>query len=51
MSGFGGLTVAVFPNGAAWYSVADNGLLASIDFAAPAVEAAKFGPMCPLGRR
>lgn len=51
MSGFGGLTVAVFPNGAAWYSVADDGLLASIDFAAPAVEAAKFGPMCPLGRR
>ena len=46
MSGFGGITLAMFPNGAAWYSVADDGLLASIDFAAPAVEAAKLGPIC-----
>src|SRR3546814_4557408 len=33
MSGFGGITVVTFPNGTAWYSVADDGLLASIDFA------------------
>lgn len=46
MSGFGGITVAMFPNGAAWYNVADDGLLASIDFAAPTVEAAKLGPIC-----
>src|SRR3546814_1708583 len=31
MSGFGGITVVTFPNGTAWYSVADDGLLASID--------------------
>ena len=46
LSGFGGITVAMFPNGMAWYNVADDGLLASIDFAAPAVEAAKFGAYC-----
>ncbi|WP_194269618.1 serine hydrolase [Stenotrophomonas sp. MYb238] len=47
MSGFGGITVAMFPNGVAWYSVADDGLLASIDFAGPAREAAKLGAICP----
>ena len=46
LSGFGGINVAMFPNGVAWYSVADDGLLASIDFAAPAVAAAKFGDYC-----
>ncbi|MGY1458000.1 hypothetical protein ACW5F0_05040 [Luteimonas sp. A534] len=46
MSGFGGITVAMLPNGVTWYNVADDGLLASIDFAAPAVEAAKLGPIC-----
>lgn len=46
MSGFGGITVAMFANGVAWYSVADDGQLASIDFAAPAREAAKLGPIC-----
>lgn len=46
MSGFGGITVAMFPNGAAWYNVADDGLLASIDFADPAREAAKLGAIC-----
>lgn len=49
MSGFGGITVALFPNGTAWYSVADDGLLDSIDFAAPAREAAKLGPLCAAG--
>ncbi|MGY1426158.1 serine hydrolase [Lysobacter sp. A289] len=46
MSGFGGITVAMFPNGVAWYNVADDGLLASIDFAVPAAEASKLGPIC-----
>ncbi|MCA0392561.1 MAG: serine hydrolase [Proteobacteria bacterium] len=46
MSGFGGITVAMFPNGVAWYNVADDGLLASIDFTAPAIEAARFGAYC-----
>lgn len=47
MSGFGGITVVMFPNGSIWYNVADDGLLASIDFAAPAAEAAKLGTYCP----
>ena len=46
MSGFGGITVAMFPNGAIWYNVADDGQLASIDFAAPAREIRKFGDYC-----
>lgn len=46
LSGFGGITVVMFPNGLAWYSVADDGLIASIDFAAPARQAAKFGDYC-----
>ena len=46
MSGFGGITVALFPNGVVWYNIADDGLLSSIDFAKPAIEAAKFGSYC-----
>ncbi len=46
LSGFGGITVVMFPNDVAWYSVADDGLIASIDFARPAIEAAKFGTWC-----
>ncbi|WP_433853617.1 serine hydrolase [Stenotrophomonas nitritireducens] len=46
MSGFGGITVAMFPNGVAWYNVADDAQLASIDFAAPAREAVKLGAIC-----
>lgn len=49
LSGFGGITVALFPNGVAWYNFADDGLLASIDFAAPAREAAKIRPLCAAG--
>src|SRR3546814_13745332 len=41
MSGFGGITVAMLPNGVIWYSIADDGELASIDFAGPAREAIK----------
>lgn len=46
MSGFGGITVALFPEGSVWYNVADDGLLASIDFARPARELAKRGSLC-----
>lgn len=47
MSGFGGITVAMLPNGVVWYGIADDGALASIDFAAPAREAAKLGAALP----
>lgn len=46
LSGFGGITMALFPNGVAWYNVADDGLLASIDFAGPAAAAAAMGGYC-----
>lgn len=46
LSGFGGILVVLFPNGAVWYSVADDGQLASIDFAKPAIELAKIGSFC-----
>ena len=46
MSGFGGINVVMFPNGATWYSIADDGKLASIDFAKPATEVAKLGGYC-----
>lgn len=46
MSGFGGILVVMFPNDAVWYSIADDGELASINFAKPAVELAKLGGIC-----
>lgn len=46
MSGFGGILVVMFPNGAIWYSAADDGELPSIDFAKPAIELAKLGGYC-----
>lgn len=46
MSGFGGINVVMFPNGATWYSIADDGKLASIDFAKPATDVAKLGGYC-----
>ena len=46
MSGFGGITIAMFPNGTTWYNIADDGKLASIDFAKPAIEVAKIGAYC-----
>ncbi len=50
MSGFGGILVVMFPNGAVWYSAADDGELASIDFAAPAKELARLAPICTSAR-
>ena len=46
MSGFGGILVVMFPNGAIWYSAADDGALPSIDFAEPARQLARLGTMC-----
>ena len=46
MSGFGGILVVLLPNGAIWYSAADDGELASINFAKPAIELAKLGAVC-----
>jgi hypothetical protein len=46
MSGFGGILVVHFPNGMIWYSVADDGELASINSAKPAIELAKLGDNC-----
>ena len=46
MSGFGGILVVMLPNGAVWYSAADDGELASIDFSRPAIELAKLGSYC-----
>ncbi len=46
MSGFGGILVVMLPNGAIWYSAADDGELPSIDFAKPAIELAKLGDYC-----
>ncbi|HET9032865.1 MAG TPA: serine hydrolase [Dokdonella sp.] len=46
MSGFGGILVVMLPNGAIWYSAADDGELPSIDFAKPAIELARLGAYC-----
>ncbi|MEZ5462018.1 serine hydrolase [Dokdonella sp.] len=46
MSGFGGILVVLLPNGAIWYSVADDGELSSINFAKPAIELARLGSIC-----
>src|SRR3546814_16832989 len=43
MSGFGGIPVVPLPNRPAWYTVADDGLPASTDYATPALEARNFG--------
>ncbi|MBS0568247.1 MAG: hypothetical protein JSS59_12675 [Proteobacteria bacterium] len=48
MAGFGGITVAMFPNGVVWYNFADDGQLKSIDFARPAIEANKLSGFCPI---
>lgn len=48
MSGFGGILVVMFPNGAVWYSAADDGELPSIDFSGPAIELAKLAGYCAL---
>ncbi|MBS0387649.1 MAG: serine hydrolase [Proteobacteria bacterium] len=46
MSGFGGISVVLFPNGVVYYNFADDGQLASFDWAAPAREVRKLGDYC-----
>ncbi len=46
MSGFGGITVVLFPNGVVYYSFADDGALASFDWARVAIEVHKLASLC-----
>jgi hypothetical protein len=46
MSGFGGISVVMFPNGVVYYNFADDALPASFDWAAPAREVRKLGDYC-----
>jgi hypothetical protein len=47
MSGFGGISVALFPNGVVYYNFAEDGLLASYDWSAPAREISRISNYCP----
>lgn len=44
MSGYGGITVVLFPNGTTYYHFSDNG---DLGWANAAVELDKIAPMCP----
>jgi len=46
MSGFGGISVVMFPNGVVYYNFADDGLNATFDWSNPAKEANKLGNFC-----
>ena len=46
MSGFGGISVVLFPNGVAWYNFAEDGLNATFDWSNPAKEAKKIANFC-----
>ena len=46
MSGFGGISVVLFPNGVVYYNFADDAQPASFDWAASAREARKLGDYC-----
>ena len=46
MSGFGGLSVVLFPNGVVYFNVADDGRVASFDWAPVAPEIRKLGDYC-----
>ena len=46
MSGYGGLSVVLFPNGSVYYNVADDGKLASFDWGKVTGEAGKLGDFC-----
>lgn len=46
MSGFGGINVTIFPNGATWYNIVDGGKLDSINFGKAAIEMAKLKGIC-----
>lgn len=46
MSGFGGISVVMFPNGVIYYNVADSGSAAAFDWSAAAVAANTITPLC-----
>ena len=46
MSGFGGISVVLFPNGVVYYNFADDAKPASFDWAIPAREVRKLGDYC-----
>ncbi len=46
MSGFGGISVVLFPNGVVYFNFADDGQLASYDWAPVAPEVRKLGDYC-----
>jgi hypothetical protein len=47
LSGFGGISVVLFPNGVVYYNFAEDGLLASYDWGAPAREINRISDFCP----
>ncbi len=46
MSGFGGISVVLFPNGIVYYNFSDDGELASFDWSAPARQVQKIRDYC-----
>jgi len=46
MSGFGGISVVLFPNGAVYYNFAEDGLSATFDWINPAKEIQKISNYC-----
>ncbi len=46
MSGFGGISVVLFPNGVVYYNFADDGKLASFDWGPVVGEVNKLGALC-----
>jgi hypothetical protein len=46
MSGFGGISVVLFPDGSVYYNFADDGLVASFDWGKAALELQKLGSLC-----
>ncbi|HTP40725.1 MAG TPA: serine hydrolase [Steroidobacteraceae bacterium] len=46
MSGFGGISVVLFPNGIVYYNFADDGRLESFDFLAPALAMRRVADYC-----
>lgn len=46
LSGFGGISVVLFPNGTIYYNFADDGSIQTFDWSLPALEVAKLGRFC-----
>jgi hypothetical protein len=46
MSGFGGISVVLFPNGVVYYNIADDGQIVSFDWSLVVPEVRKLGDFC-----